>query len=188
MSDAPTPDPSGPDVPSPVPPPPSGPLGKRAFTLDLSSPDAAPRSRRPKGFVPVVQQTINLTTKPTPAPDAPGGPEANPRSLRRTGPRPDVPASEGPNEPSRSEAPRKEAPRGGNPRGGRPDHARGDSRRTDGPRSNGPRSDGGRRTDGRRDDGHRPDGPRDGGDRPSSGTSLADLLDEATLARLRGGA
>ena len=115
--------------PTPGGPPPGGERPPRSgFTLDLSSPGGSARSKRPKGFVPVVQQTINLTTKRTETP---------------------------------AEAPAPADPTAGRP-GQNPADARG-------------------RPD-RRDD-SRPEGRRSGG-----GTSLADLLDEATLARLRGGA
>lgn len=114
---------------------------RSGFTVDLSSGSGPSKPARPKGFAPVVQQTINLTTKKAAPQDPP--PAENPRS-----------ASAGP-------APRRSGPPSG-------------SRRTEAPRkSNTPR---------KRDDAPRADA------RPSGGTSLADLLDEATLARLRGGA
>ena len=127
--------------------PPEGPNPPRAaFTLDLSSGKGAARAKRPKGFVPVVQQTINLTRK---KPDAPGA------SAEAARPSP---------------APAAPAPR--------------DARPTDTHRSGPPPPQNTRRRDERRDDGRRDDR----GDRPSGGTGLADFLDAATLARLRGGA
>jgi len=145
--DAPAPDDARPASETPETAKP-GETSRSAFTLDLSTSAGSARPKRPKGFVPVVQKTINLTTKRTEAP------------------------AEAP-EPTQAEAPRPDAPqRSGNAPQGR-----------------------GRRDDGRRDDNRRGDGRRDardnrgdnrGGGRPSGGTSLADLLDEATLARLRG--
>ena len=131
--------------------PPEGPNTPRAaFTLDLSSGKSAAKAKRPKGFVPVVQQTINLTRK---KPDAPGA------STEAARPSP---------------APAAPAPR--------------DARPTDTHRSGPPPPQNTRRRDERRDE-RRDDGRRDDrGDRPSGGTGLADFLDAATLARLRGGA
>lgn len=123
--------------------PPEDPTPPRAaFTLDLSSGKSAAKQKRPKGFVPVVQQTINLTRKKTEAP------------------RTEAPV---PSEPTRKPAARPP-----------------DARRSDPPPASNPRTDGPRRDDGY----SRPPG----GTRPSGGTGLADFLDEATLARLRGGA
>lgn len=109
---------------------------RSGFTVDLSSGSGPAKRARPKGFAPVVQQTINLTTRKVPQEATPAEPEV------RSAPAPHTPRRSG--SPTlgnrRTEAPRtKDAPRG---------DARG---------------------------GH------------SGGTSLADLLDEATLARLRGG-
>ncbi len=145
---------------------------RSGFTLDLSS-GASGRPKRPKGFVPVVQKTINLTTKkaePTAEPTAestaePGAPAQPARSLRRSGADRAEPAQP---EPTRSEATRTSRP---DPR--RPDSRREEPRRED-PRRSGPKQQGPKQPD-----------PRDA-PRPSGGTSLADLLDEATLARLRG--
>ncbi len=115
---------------------------RSSFTLDLSSASAG-KPKRPKGFVPVVQKTINLTTK------------------RRDEARA---ASETPAAAS-TEA-RQDQPR------------RAETRRDE------PRSTGSHRSAGRRDEPRRDEARLAG---RSGGTSLADLLDEATLARLRGG-
>jgi hypothetical protein len=113
MSDAPPP---GPDAP--------GPPGQRAFTLDLSSPGAPARPKRPKGFVPVVQQTINLTTKRAEAPtEAP-----TPRAEVRPPPGPTAGRSGPPDERGRSNR------RDG---GRRDDGRRDDQGRRDGGRSGG---------------------------------------------------
>ena len=111
---------------------------KASHTVDLSSGSAPARPKRPKGFAPVVQQTINLTTKREPKAEAPAA--AQPTAPRASAP--NMPKASDSGTRRRDEAPRKrdEAPRG---------------------------------------DARRPP--------PSGGTSLADLLDEATLARLRGG-
>ena len=123
-----------PDGPKP------GAAPKSAFTLDLSSGSGPARAKRPKGFVPVVQQTINLTRKKTDTPGA-SAEAARPSPAPATPPRDAGPA---------------------------------DTRRS-GP----PPAPNARRDENRRDD---------RGDRPSGGTGLADVLDAATLARLRGGA
>lgn len=117
---------------------------RSGFTLDLSS-SAAGKPKRPRGFVPVVQKTINLTTKKAePVAERPEPSRPVPTRTPLPDPRRDT---------SRRDEPRRDEPR-------RPD-----------PRRSGPAQ----------PDTHRRDAPR-----PSGGTSLADLLDEATLARLRG--
>ncbi len=116
------------------------------FTLDLSS-AASGKPKRPRGFVPVVQKTINLTTRKRD--EAPSAPET-PADVQA-----EVPRQAG----QRLDEPRRNKPSGNRDGGNRG---------------------GGRRDEARRDE-VRPDG-RSGG-----GTSLADLLDDATLARLRGG-
>lgn len=122
---------------------------KPAYAVDLSTGAARgtrPRRSTPKGFVPVVQQTINLSTKKQP--------KATPEARVET---PAHGASAGP------------SPRGGAAGGtGRGAQPKGGSGRNDAPRG------GGR------------DAPR--AEPSGGGTSLADLLDEATLARLRGAA
>ena len=110
---------------------------RSGFTLDLSS-GASGKPKRVKGFVPVVQKTINLTTK-----KADAAAEATPPEAAR----PERARPEPAWTPRRDDARRSEPTRSG--------PARADARRRDEPR-------------------------------PSGGTSLADLLDEATLARLRG--
>ena len=158
------------------------------FTLDLSSGTQPAKAKRPKGFVPVVQQTVNLSTKrpeapPAAGPDARAGaaPGASRRyDSRRDGPRhdtarPDGPVADGPARGGmRREEPVRDATRRDTPRRDAP-------RRNDMPdtRRSGPP------TGGARSGSSRPGGPVPA-PRPSGGTSLADLLDEATLARLRG--
>ncbi len=117
---------------------------RSGFTLDLSS-GVAGKPKRPKGFVPVVQKTINLTTKKA-EPVA-----ETPESAR----------------PAPAQAPHPDGRRGGP--------------RQDAAHRNEPRRPDPRRSDPPSQDARRRDDPR-----PSGGTSLADLLDEATLARLRG--
>ena len=115
---------------------------RSGFTLDLSS-GAAGKAKRPKGFVPVVQKTINLTTrKADPVADAPQPTRPEPAPTSRPDARRDG---------SRQDEPRRKEPRQNAPQRS----GTADTRRRDAPR-------------------------------PSGGTSLADLLDEATLARLRG--
>ena len=134
-----------PDAPNPDVPRGDAPR-KASHTVDLSSGSAPARPKRPKGFVPVVQQTINLTTK------------------REAGPgRRDV--QTGTSGPSQTQGPPSKAPDPSQPGGKR--------RRDDAPRGEtAPRG---------------KTAPRGDARQPSGGTSLADLLDEATLARLRGG-
>ena len=128
------------------------PTPRGGHTVDLSSNAARgtrPRRSTPKGFAPVVQQTINLSTKKESRLEAP-----KPEAKQPEAPKPNAQPKR---EPRRdAQAPRGEKPRGGNSRGGQQRHTA-------------PR-----------------DAPR-GAPPPSGGTSLADLLDEATLARLRGG-
>ncbi|HEX8297538.1 MAG TPA: hypothetical protein VF594_00140 [Rubricoccaceae bacterium] len=154
------------------------PPSRAGFTLDLSSGTAPAKAKRPKGFVPVVQKTINLSTRrseaPPPGPDAspdPGAASGTSRRYdsRRDGPRHDDARADGP---VRGEPPRERETQTGNAS----------------PRSNAQH--GSARRGGPPPDAGRSGGPRAGGPapRPSGGTSLADLLDEATLARLRGGA
>lgn len=172
---------------------PGGAPPRAPFTLDLSSGTQPAKAKRPKGFVPVVQQTVNLSTKrpeapPAAGPDARAGaaPGASRRyDSRRDGPRHDTARPDGPGAdgPARGEM-RREKPVRDAPRRDAPVH---DAPRRDAPRRNDMpdtrRS--GPPTGGARSGSPRPGGPTPA-PRPSGGTSLADLLDEATLARLRG--
>ncbi|HEX9951742.1 MAG TPA: hypothetical protein VGB53_08240, partial [Rubricoccaceae bacterium] len=117
MSDS-TPGPGSPGE-TPGGTPPRGP-----FTLDLSSGTSPAKAKRPKGFVPVVQKTINLSTKRPEAPAASDERSGASRRYdsRRDGPRHDTPRSDGPGAdgPARGEArrdePRRDAPRHGDTR------------------------------------------------------------------------
>ena len=167
---------------------PGGAPPRTPFTLDLSSGTQPAKTKRPKGFVPVVQQTVNLSTKrpeapPAAGPDARAGaaPGASRRyDSRRDGPRHDTARPDGPGAdgPARGEMRREKPVR--------------DAPRRDAPVHDAPRRDAPRRNDmpDTRHSGPPTGGARSGGPapapRPSGGTSLADLLDEATLALLRG--